>query len=306
MTERTATLSFSDGSPSAEFPILPGTMGPEVIDIRVAVREDRPLHLRPRLHVDGGVQVGDHVHRRRQGRAALSRLSDRGARADLRLHGGLPSAAVRRAAERRAAQGLRLARHHAHDGERADAVLHARLPARRASDGGDDRPRRRAVGVLSGLDQPERRAPARHLRDPPDRENADARGDGVQVLGRPAVHVSAQRPAVRDELHADDVRHAVRGLQAERRAGARARPDLHPARGPRAERVDVHRAVVRVVGHEPVRGDRGRRRLPVGPGARRRERGRAEHALRAAGARAAPRRSATSSPRSRTRTATSS
>ncbi|MHB8494088.1 MAG: citrate synthase [Casimicrobiaceae bacterium] len=34
MTDRTATLSFSDGSPSATFPVLPGTIGPDVIDIR--------------------------------------------------------------------------------------------------------------------------------------------------------------------------------------------------------------------------------------------------------------------------------
>ena len=34
MTEQTATLQFSDGSSSVTFPILHGTMGPEVIDIR--------------------------------------------------------------------------------------------------------------------------------------------------------------------------------------------------------------------------------------------------------------------------------
>ena len=34
MTDHTATLSFSDGSPSVTFPILPGTIGPEVADIR--------------------------------------------------------------------------------------------------------------------------------------------------------------------------------------------------------------------------------------------------------------------------------
>ena len=34
MTDRTATLNFSDGSPSVTFPILTGTVGPEVIDIR--------------------------------------------------------------------------------------------------------------------------------------------------------------------------------------------------------------------------------------------------------------------------------
>jgi citrate synthase len=34
MSDRTATLTFSDGTPSVTFPVLPGTMGPEVIDIR--------------------------------------------------------------------------------------------------------------------------------------------------------------------------------------------------------------------------------------------------------------------------------
>ncbi len=34
MTDRTATLNFSDGSPAVTFPILSGTVGPDVIDIR--------------------------------------------------------------------------------------------------------------------------------------------------------------------------------------------------------------------------------------------------------------------------------
>jgi citrate synthase len=34
MTDRTATLSFSDGSPAVSFPIIGGTVGPEVVDIR--------------------------------------------------------------------------------------------------------------------------------------------------------------------------------------------------------------------------------------------------------------------------------
>jgi hypothetical protein len=58
------------------------------------------------------------------------------------------------------------------------------------------------------------------------------------------------------------------------------RPHLHPARRPRAERQHLHRAPVRQLGHQPVRRHRGRRGLPVGPGARRRQRGRAEHAGR--------------------------
>src|SRR6202162_4425535 len=34
MTDRNATLSFSDGTQPITFPTLPGTIGPEVIDIR--------------------------------------------------------------------------------------------------------------------------------------------------------------------------------------------------------------------------------------------------------------------------------
>src|SRR5437868_11819380 len=34
MTDKNATLSFSDGSPAISFPILPGTIGPQVVDIR--------------------------------------------------------------------------------------------------------------------------------------------------------------------------------------------------------------------------------------------------------------------------------
>src|SRR5689334_312167 len=34
MTDRTATINFSDGAPSVTFPILTGTIGPDVIDIR--------------------------------------------------------------------------------------------------------------------------------------------------------------------------------------------------------------------------------------------------------------------------------
>ena len=33
-TEHKATLSFSDGTPSVDFPMMKGTVGPDVIDIR--------------------------------------------------------------------------------------------------------------------------------------------------------------------------------------------------------------------------------------------------------------------------------
>ena len=34
MTDRTATLTFSDGSPPVSFPVLKGSVGPDVVDIR--------------------------------------------------------------------------------------------------------------------------------------------------------------------------------------------------------------------------------------------------------------------------------
>src|SRR5438094_952799 len=34
MTDRNATLTFDDGTPSVTFPVLPGTIGPDVVDIR--------------------------------------------------------------------------------------------------------------------------------------------------------------------------------------------------------------------------------------------------------------------------------
>ena len=55
-------------------------------------------------------------------------------------------------------------------------------------------------------------------------------------------------------------------------------PHLHPARRPRAERLDLDGAPGRLVGRQPVRLHRRRHRLPVGPQPRRRQRGGAEHA----------------------------
>ena len=56
-------------------------------------------------------------------------------------------------------------------------------------------------------------------------------------------------------------------------AGARDGPHLHPARRPRAERLDLDGAAVRLLRRQSLRLHRRRHRLAVGPGARRRERG---------------------------------
>ena len=220
----------------------------------------------------------DHLYRRRRRHPALPRLSDRAARRARRLPRDLLPAALRRTADHGAEGGLRLPRHPPHDGARADEPLLPGLPPRRASDGGDGRLRRRALGLLSRLHRHLRSAPAHDRLDPHDRQDADARRDGLQVFDRPAVRVSAERPRLRHQLPAHVLRGAVRGVQAEPGAGARDGPHLHPARRPRAERLDLDGAARRLLGRQPVRLHRGRHRLPVGPGAWRRQRGGAEDA----------------------------
>ena len=53
---------------------------------------------------------------------------------------------------------------------------------------------RRAVGLLSRLDRHLRSAPAHDRLHAHDRQDADARRDGLQVLDRPALRLSAERP----------------------------------------------------------------------------------------------------------------
>ena len=76
-----------------------------------------------------------------------------------------------------------------------------------------------SVGALSALLprlHRHQRSAAAHDRQPPhDRQDADARGDGLQVLGRPALHLSAQRPRLHLQLPADVLRGAVRALRGE-------------------------------------------------------------------------------------------
>ncbi len=146
---------------------------------RQALRRERHVHLRPRLHLDGELRIQDHLYRWRPGRVALSRLSDRAARRARRFPGDLLSAALRRIADGGAEGRFRLPRHPPHHGARADDAVLPGLPARRASDGGDGRLGRRAVGLLSRLHRHFRSGSAHDCLDPHDREDADASGHGL-------------------------------------------------------------------------------------------------------------------------------
>ena len=240
MTDRTATLTFSDGSPARHLPDPAGDDRPGRHRHPHAVRQDRQVHLRPGLHVDRVVQLDDHLHRRRQGRAPLPRLSDRGARGEVRLPRGLLPAALRRAAGRAQQKEdfVEPRDHHTMVNEQMQFFMRG---FRR-----DAHPMAVMTGLVGALSAfyPD----SMNLHDAHQRDISAIRliaklptlvAMAYKYSVGPAVHVSAQRAVVRGELHADDVRHAVRGLQGQRRAGARARPHLHPARRPRAERVDV-------------------------------------------------------------------
>ena len=72
----------------------------------------------------------------------------------------------------------------------------------------------------------------------------------------------------------------VRGVQGQSGAVPGAGPNIHPARRPRAERLDLDRAPRGLIGRQSFRLHRGRHRLPLGSGARRRQRGGAEDAGR--------------------------
>ena len=87
----TVTLTLDGTNRSTTLPLLTGTIGPAVVGYPQALRRPRRLHLRPGLWRDGLLRKQDHLYRRRCRHAAVSRLSDRAAGGEVRLHRGLPT-----------------------------------------------------------------------------------------------------------------------------------------------------------------------------------------------------------------------
>ena len=279
-TKNTKSATLTVGDKSWPMPIYSGTIGPDVMDIGKLYAQSGMFTYDPGYTSTGSCESkityidGDEGILLYRG-YPIEQLAEHGDFLEtcyLLLYGELPTAIPE--------SRLRLSRDTSHDGARADEPVLPGLPARRASDGGDVRQRRRAGGVLSQLDRHLRSAPAHDRVDPHDREDADARGDGLQIQRRPAVRVSEERSRLRLELPAHVLRGADRGIQAEPGAGARDGPHLHPACRPRAERLDLDGAARGLVGRQPVCLHRRRHRLPVGSGAWRRQRSRAEDAER--------------------------
>ena len=273
-----ATLSFSDGSPSMDLPIYQGTIGPEVIDIRKLYAQTGKFTYDPGFlstascnstitYIDG--DKGELLYRGYP-IEQLATQCDYLETCYLLLKGELPSAAEKVAF-------TQVVTHHTMVNEQMQFFLRG---FRR-----DAHPMAIMTGLVGALSAFYH--DSTDINNPVHREISAIRliakmptlvSMAYKYTDRPALHLSEERPLVRRQLHAHDVRDAVRGLRAERGAGAGDGPHLHPARRPRAERLDVDGAPVRLVGNQPVRGDRRRRRLPLGARARRRQRGRAQHA----------------------------
>ena len=180
-----------------------GNIGPDVIDIRKLYGTKRHVHLRPGLlcpprHANSAITYidGDKGELLYRG-YPIEQLAN-----NCRLLGHLLLVAERRAACRPAKQRLPQTREPAHHGQRADAILLAWFPARRAPHGRVDvGTGRRIVGLLPRQHRHQQPGSPPHCRDPLDRQNAHAWWlDGVQIRRGPAVHVPPQRPVLRWQL----------------------------------------------------------------------------------------------------------
>ena len=251
------------------------------MDISKLYGRDRHLHLRPRLHLDrraASPRSPISTATRACCSIAAIRSSELAEHSDfletcyLLLYGELPTAAQKADFDDRVTHHTMVHEQMSRffQGFRRDAHPMAVM-------GG-------AVGALSAFyhDSTDITDPTQRddRLDPHDRQDADAGGDGLQIFDRPALRLSEERARLRREFPAHVLRGAVRGIQAQSGAGPRHGPHLHPARRPRAERLDLDRAAGRLVRRQSVRLHRRRHRLPVGPGAWRRQRSGAEDAGR--------------------------
>ena len=160
--------------------------------------------------------------------------------------------------------------------ERQD--VHAGLPLRRPPDGDARRLGRRPLDVLSRrLEDQGRRHPLRADRAARG-QDADAGGVLLPPQHGAAVRLSGQRPALSRQLPLDDVQDDRAQVRAGSPARARARHPLHPPRRPRAELLDLGGPRGRLLPGRPLLGGRRRRRRPLRPAPRRRQRGRAADA----------------------------
>ncbi len=277
---RSVTVTLDGSNKSTRLPLIAGTIGPDVFDIRKMYADLGVFTYDPGYgatascdskitYIDGDEGI---LMYRGYPIEQLAEKSNFLEVCYLLLNGELPNEAR--------VEGFRARCDASHHAARAASHLLQRLPPRRAPDGGDVRRGWRAVGLLSRQPRHPRPGKPPHQRIPPDRQSSDHRRLGAQICSRPAVRLSAQRPDLRGKLPAHVPCRSGRGLQGQPGAVEGDGPDHDPARGSRAERLDQHGAPGGLDRRQPVRLHRRRHRQPVGPRAWRRQRGGAEDADR--------------------------
>ncbi len=180
-----------------------------------------------------------------------------------RLHRGRLPPDLRRAAEPQDARRVPPPADAAQPAPRGHEEVLRGLPVDRAPDGDPVVDGGVALGLLPG----ERRPRPRPDHRAPAGQGPDDRRLLVQEDDRPAVHVPGQRPRLRRQLPAHDVRRAGRAVRRAGRARRGAEPAAHPARRPRAELLDLDRAHGRQLRGQPVRLDRRRHLRALGAAA---------------------------------------
>ncbi len=227
-----ATLTFTDGTPTMELPIYKGTIGPEVIDIRALYGKSGKFTYDPGFlstascnssitYIDG--DKGELLYRGYP-IEQLATKCDYLETCHLLLYGELPDA-------KQKTDFVKRVTNHTMVNEQMQFFMRG---FRR-----DAHPMAVMTGLVGALSAfyPD----SMNLNDPWQREVSAIRLIAKMptmvamaykyTVGQPYMY-PPQRPVVRGELHAHDVRDAVRGVQGQRRARAGDGPHLHPARRP--------------------------------------------------------------------------
>ena len=272
----TLTLSAAQ---TAEFPVCAPSTAATASTSRRFTQADRPDHARPRLREHRVDAKRDHLHRRRRRHPALPRLRDRAPRQELHLPRGRLAAHLRRAARRRPSwtsstrrsAGTRCC-------TRTSSASSPRCRTTRTRCRCCRRPCRRCRPTTRTRST---RTTPRRSSSPPSACSRSCRSSPPtrtrSALGQAFLYPDNSLSFVENFLKLNFGNLAelyeVNPVLVEG-----ARPAADPARGPRAERLDVDRAPGRLDRGQPVRLRLRRHQRPVRPAARRRQRGRAHDA----------------------------
>ena len=277
--KRKTSLSYAEGK-TVEFPVLSGTVGPDVVDIRTLFGKTGLFTYDPGFlstascqssitYIDGDEGV---LLYRGYPIEQLAEQCDFLEVCYLLLNGELPNKAQRD-------EFVYLVTRH--------TMVHEQLARLYTGFRRDSHPMAVLVGVVGALSAFYH--DSLDINDPAHREISAFRLiSKMPTIVAMAYKYSIGQPFIypRNDLsYTGNFMRMMFGVPAEeykpnRRGRPRARPHLHSPRRSRAERIHFDGAARRLLGSEPVRVHRLGHCLPVGSGARRRERGVSQHARR--------------------------